>query len=235
MKLQTFFLCVALLTSLVSSAQQTISNQPTISKDQAIAAMNAGNTYHDKKPAAEKFGIRIEAKKTCMTCPGATHETVGVTYLYSPTGWIALQAAMEARQYKQMKFDDLNDDMLRPVLRVVAPSKSPGNLGKVGPYMSESHKQKIVGGYSVTRVVLTNKSKSAVLQPAKETPITEESQNLIGAKFDQQGLLAEFNLDDVKKFAYPEPELYVTIVKTDGDEARCKIMRQDLMNYLNEK
>ncbi len=219
------FLCVMLNWTAASTQEQ----QEWISREEAIAAMN----YGAKNPT-KIFGARVEDKRGCWTCPGKVSEVVAVAYIYAPRDWIAMQSAQFAKQYDTMKPEHLNDEMLRKIVRILAPSKAPGDIGKIGPYMSGSHKEKIIAGYSVTRLVLTNKEKSTILKPLKETLITEESQNLMGAKFEMTGMLSEFDINEVRKFAASEKEIYVTIVKTVGDEGRCKVKSKDLLGWLQD-
>ena len=167
------------LTTTVSAQQATLSDQ---SKATAIAA--------GTKDKGKLTGLVLEdsGQKFTNVLAALNHTPIGNAgfslRVYTPTTWIAQQAADAAKAYRPFTTDDITDEMLAPILRVVVYPDTPTLLTGAG--MSAAS--------SVEHVVLRDANKTLVVQPTTEEPFTDTLSSALRDKA-YEGVTATFPLD----------------------------------------
>ncbi|MGE0456243.1 MAG: hypothetical protein AB7O37_21025 [Vicinamibacteria bacterium] len=133
--------------------------------------------------------------------------------LYTPLAWIQQQASFAAKQYRTFTFDDVSEDMLRPVLRILVHPDKPMDSRSSGSASSVEH------------VVVRDEAKKRVIQPLLKEPFSTELQNAFGAKYSFDGLTAEFDLEDVQTLINTpgQDEFFVTAIGEGSAEKNFKV------------
>ena len=127
--------------------------------------------------------------------------------IFTPLEWVAQQSSDAAGAGQSFNLENVTADMLRPVLHIVATPSTPPD---VGPNMG-------LGVSPVIDVVLKDASRRYQLRPLNMTQFTY--QNL-------QGLTVEFSLDDLARLREGNPEFYVEVAGTGGNQKEFKIKRK---------
>lgn len=133
--------------------------------------------------------------------------------MYTPLTWVQQQASDAAKVYKPFHPEDVTDDMLRPLLRVVV------YPDKATDFRNQAQTS------SVEHVVVRDEAKRQVVQPLSMEPFAESTQTIGGAQLHYNGLLVAFDLDEVKALiATPGlDEFFVTVVGEGSKEKNFKI------------
>jgi hypothetical protein len=108
---------------------------------------------------------------------------IGVAYS-TPYVRVAFAANEAKRRYKRFTEADVTDELKAPELRVYAPA------------WAGSDRRTIVSPEAI--VVLQGGDKGSIIQPTSTQEITEEFQNLFGAKTDGHSMVATFPLSMLK-------------------------------------
>lgn len=146
--------------------------------------------------------------------PGAVTAGTGFRLaMYTPLTWVQQQASDAAKVYKPFRPEDVTDDMLRPILRIVV------YPDKATDFRNQAQTS------SVEHVVVRDEAKRQVVQPLSMEPFAESTQTAGGAQLHYNGLMVTFDLDQVKALiATPGlDEFFVTVVGERSKEKDFKI------------
>lgn len=124
--------------------------------------------------------------------------------VFTPTTWLQTKAAEAATQYKELKVDEVTEEMIAPVLRVIAYPNMPENIRHDGD--------------SCEHVVLRDLSKTKVLQPKSKEPFAENAQNAMGAQVSYNGIIAVFELSGLAEIQANSREFLITVVGSQTEK-----------------
>jgi hypothetical protein len=158
----------------------------------AGAAMNAANGIYT--PAQTKSGLWVE--------------------VFTPLAFIAQTAATATREYRPFTPEDVTNDMLEPVVRVIAHPDTPDMVTALGA----------AGTRSVAHVVMQNEKRGVTIQPTSMERFDVEAKNAMGGELTYTGLSLTFALADVQTLR-AEGEFFIVVVGTAG-EKRFKVKRK---------
>ncbi len=127
--------------------------------------------------------------------------------LFTPLEWIAQQASDAVGSGHSFTQGDVNDDMLRPVLRIRAIPSTPPD---VGPNYG-------IGVASVAKVFVKDAAKKDEVDAESTAPF--DYQNL-------QGLTAEFPMSEIARLREGNPEFHVFVVGSDGGQKDFKVKKK---------
>lgn len=114
--------------------------------------------------------------------------------VFTPWSWIAQQASNAAQQGRRFGSEDVTEDMLRPVIRIVALPSTPPPAGSGLNFGQDVS--------PVGNVRLADASKKNPVEPENRIPFVY--QNL-------SGLTAEFSLDDLARVRQGNSEFYILV------------------------
>lgn len=170
---------------------------PSLMTDAQVKTAIADGTA----PKARDGSIEAHWMHLPMTAP------IGVVHLYSPSAWVAKQAADAKRAFEPFSAEQVNDEMRANVLRVVADPQLPDTM---------TAKDR-ASAWSVAKVVLRDAKKERVVQPLSVTPFDVPVANALGAGATYAGAVAVFDVTAVAPLLQ-DAEFFVTVVP--GDDSR---------------
>ena len=141
----------------------------------------------------------------CVSC-GTTGYTV---VIYTPAKWIEYESATATREMLPFAFADVTPQMREPILRVLALPSKAAHITGAGLSMASS----------VTRVVLTDKTKKTIIQPLTNEQGTVESNSALRS-FTYTKASASFSLNDVDQIRGEDDkgEFFVVVVGTNQNK-----------------
>lgn len=164
-------------------------------------------------------GLRLADQMQGLFGGGALGgDTTGFSVeIHTPYTWIAQQASWSAKKYKEMRLEDVTEEMKEPMLMVICNPDMP--LKVVAGSM--------VGTSGVEHVIIksTQKGKFAYIQPKETETGSELAQNAFGAQIELESLVGYFSMDEVVQIAAMDKkgEFFVRIIGTTGEEKDFKI------------
>ena len=194
-------MAVAVFLLLLCTAD-AFAQRPTLTEDELAEAIAVG-----LKAKGREQGLELrETGLLRMSGDGTSGFSLVV---YTPTTWIQHLASQAAKQYRPFTRADVTDDMRAPVLRVIAHADTPKTLDV------EARRR----AASVEHIVLQDRRRRSVLQPASIEPFETEVSNALGAAQTYTGLSATFPLEGVRPLrgAGGGDEFTITIVGSGRD------------------
>lgn len=184
-----------------------------------VAPMSAQELSPTEVEAAIKAGLsgaKIPSSD-CYADKGLLDLNGFYVTMYGPVGRIMAAAAAAKRKYQPYTVEDVSADLRRRALHLLAvPAKPNFTAGRWWVTAAAEHAVIMPKG--------APPKAEAVLQPVNVTPDPVSWSNAMGGKWEGQGLIAAFSLDDFN--AMPGDELDVAII-AGGEEKRCKIGKKD--------
>lgn len=197
-------ICALLFFPLLADAQKA-----QLTDDDIAAAIAAGAKDKNKEHGLvlEDSGMKF---LNAMASPNATGPTGFSVIVYSPTTWIEQLSADAAREYKELKLEDLTDNDKAPVLRVIVNPNVPTRITGGST----------AGSSSVQHVVLRGSNKKGAVQPISKDEFTTPVQNAMGAKLEYVGVRAVFPLDQLQplRSSDKDGEFLITVVGEKGEK-----------------
>jgi hypothetical protein len=149
-----------------------------------------------------------------MNNPYATTDGTGFSLrVYTPKTWVAQLASNSAKEYKPFTVDDVTEEMLEPVLRVVVYPDKPTTLNGKG----------MNGASSAEHVLLQDENKGSVVQPMSKEPFTDTASSAL-RDMAFQGIVAKFPLDAVRELRGPKGDQEFLIVVV-GEGKKEKVFK----------
>jgi hypothetical protein len=147
--------------------------------------------------------------------PSGTGGTGFSLRVYTPKTWVEQLASNAAKEYRPFTINDITDEMLEPVLRVIVYPDKPTSLTAAG----------MASTSSAEHVVLRDEAKHLVVQPASKEAFSDKASSAL-RDMEYQGLVAKFPLDSLKELRGPngDKEFLIVVVgaKTKEKEFRVK-------------
>ncbi len=186
------------------------------SEAQMRAAIEAGKKSKGRSTALSISDAGRGFMNAMAALGNSNNATAGTGFrlaMYTPLTWVEQQASDAAKVYKPFGPDDVTDDMLRPVLRIVV------YPDKATDFRNQAQTS------SVEHVVVRDEARRRVLQPLSLEPFAEGVQTVGGAQLQYTGMLATFDLDEVRALmdAPGLDEFFVTVIGEGAKEKNFKI------------
>jgi hypothetical protein len=186
------------------------------SEAQMRAAIEAGKKSKGRSTALSISDAGRGFMNAMAALGNSNNATAGTGFrlaMYTPLTWVEQQASDAAKVYKPFGPDDVTDDMLRPVLRIVV------YPDKATDFRNQAQTS------SVEHVVVRDEARRRVLQPLSLEPFAEGVQTVGGAQLQYTGMLATFDLDEVRTLmdAPGLDEFFVTVIGEGAKEKNFKI------------
>jgi len=126
--------------------------------------------------------------------------------IFTPWSWIAQQASQSAQQGRSFTAATVTEEMLRPIVRILALPSTPPTVGtNFGTGVS-----------SVGSVMLSDASRANQVNALKSQSLAFQRLN---------GLIAEFSLEDLARLRQQDPEFFV-IVTGPNNQKEFKVKRK---------
>lgn len=207
-------LLAALVIAPVASHAQTASLTP-----EAIAAAISHGTKERGKEQGLPMIDGFAAFNSALAATNNSEANSGFRLIiYTPTTWLRQRASAAAKRYESLTAEQVTDDILEPVLRVVVDPNTPSHVSRDG----------LLGTSSVDHVVLQDKSRKVTIQPSSTDPFPVDVQNAFGAKVSYNGLVAKFPISDLREIrgAKGDAEFFIVVIGSNGKEKRFEIKRK---------
>jgi hypothetical protein len=214
-------LTTALAIAIMSTAvPQFASGQAiNLTADAVAAAIQTGT----KAKGKEQGLVLRDSMQSFNAALGATNGNATASsgfsvVLYTPTTWVQKQASDAAKRYQQFKVGDVGDELLEPVLRVIANPDVPNTVTKAG----------MRGTSSVDHVVLQDKDRKITIQPTFKEPFDIEAANAVGGRAAFKGLNLKFPLDAVRELRGPKADrdFYIVVIGSSGEEKKFEVKKK---------
>ncbi len=202
------FVIVALILMLAPTA--TFAQKATLTDQEIDAAIAVGT-----KAKGREMGLDLEDFSAALAAGLAKNGsgTGYVVFMYTPTTWIREQASAAAKEYRKLTRDDITEEMLAPVLRVVIHPSRPTMVTGAASRSSVEH------------AVLRDEKRVVVIQPTFKEAFADGVSNAMGGRIDLQGVQVQFPLDGVREVrAAGDGEFLLTVV--GGFEKDFKIKKK---------
>ena len=204
-------LCLGVVSIPVSAQKQALAEQDKADAVRLGVKEKGGLTGLGLSDSGRAFGNALVA----MNNPYAQTDGTGFSLrVYTPKTWIAQLASNAAKEYKPFTADDVTEEMLEPVLRVVVYPDKPTMLNGKG----------MSGASSAEHVVLRDENKRSVVQPMSKEPFTDTASSAL-RDMAYQGIVAKFPLDAVRELRGPkgDQEFLIVVVGEGRTEKAFKV------------
>lgn len=190
-----------------SIATARVADSHVLNDSEVAAAIEKGSREQPHAIGLTLLDIQtaLLSGMTCKTCGQSGYTVV----IYTPVKWIEFQAALAKRQLRPFAFANVTPEMRDPILRVLAlPSKADYITGQ-GLSLSSS----------VSRVVLTDKTKNTIIQPLTNEQGNVES-NSAFRSVNYTSASASFSLTDVDTIRGEDDkgEFFVVVVGSNQNK-----------------
>jgi hypothetical protein len=192
----------------ISQPPPRTDQQHVLTDAEVNAAIQRGSTERNPKTIGLTLLDVQTALLTGMTCTTCGQSGYSIV-IYTPIKWVEFKAAMARRMLEPFSIADVDATMRAPVLRVLAFPSRADYINGTGLSLSSS----------VSRVVLADHNKAAIIQPIQSIQGTEESNSALRS-FTYTNAAAKFNLSDVDKIRGEDDkgEFFVVVVGTNQNK-----------------
>ncbi len=184
-----------------TSARQN--GHPTLTAEQITAAIHQGSTQPGQSQGlaladtGSQFAQNMAALNSSMGNKKPWDQASASGFqisIFTPQSWVAQQASDAAQQGRKFTAADVTDEMLRPIIRIIALPSTPPPAGSGLNFGQDVS--------SVGDIRLADSARKNPIEPANRKPF--KYQNL-------SGLIAEFSLDDLARVRQKDGEFYVLV------------------------
>jgi hypothetical protein len=148
---------------------------------------------------------------------GRTGSTGFSVDVYTPFSWIAQNASWEAKRYRELRPEDVTEEMRQGVLRVYANPDMPTRVSSDG----------MIGASGVDHIIIrsTRDRDFEVAQPLETQEDVAYARNAFGAEVGYASLVGYFDLEEVRRISALDKkgEFFVVVIGTTGEEKKFKV------------
>ena len=156
------------------------------------------------------------ASTTAANRDAATDGTGFSLRVYTPRTWVEQMASNAAKESRPFAVDDIKDQMLEPVLRVVAYPNKPTVRSGAGAS----------GASSAEDIVLRDEHKRTVIQPLSKEPFIDIVSSPL-QELAYQGIVVTFPLEALREIRGPKgDEEFLIVVVGDRTEKEFRVERK---------
>jgi hypothetical protein len=216
-------------------AQPVAAPPPSLAAPSALlpAAPPAHTLSDQDKADAVRLGIQHKGRLTglSLTNSGRPFANASITAanrdaatdgtgfslrVYTPRTWVEQMASNAAKASRPFVVDDIKDQMLEPVLRVVAYPNKPTVRSDTG----------VSGASSAETIVLQDEYKRTVIQPLSKEPFVDIVSSPL-QELAYQGIVATFPLESLRGIRGPNgDEEFLIVLVGAGTEKEFRVTRK---------
>lgn len=139
--------------------------------------------------------------------------------IYTPTTWIRQQASGAAKLFLPFTSNDVDEEILEPVLRVFVHPDTPAHVTSMN-------------AASVEHAVIRDQKRMMAIQPLSKEEIPQTYSNFMGGTMALQGLLIKFPLDAVRELRGAKQDGIILTVIGEGGRQKDFVIQKDRFTRL---